>query len=319
MGWLPDDVWEAQKKKRQQSKGKGKGQAKGAQGEDLQALTASLMQNPGMLGLLSQLMGASADSWDSWGSGKGGGKGGAWTQVSDDQVNWKGELCTAFQKSAKKSSTPEDIVYTFVEEDGSSFKAQVTVAGKSFIGDKVAGKKKAEASAAKKALKALYKSHDLSKAYETAASMAIPAASASKGTKRKHVQPATESVKMQDQPAKNRLLHAICLILGRATTKDEVVFSVAEAEGGFVATVAITVTGSSFVGEVQDSKKKAEASAAEVALASMGNQVADIEAAHQERKKQKKAEQMAIQKAKWKLQEEEKKAAKAAKALAGSS
>lgn len=259
-----------------------------------------------LMALMQQMMGGGGGGhkWQPQMQQMMGGGGGG-----DENVNWKGELQTAYLKSREKGIPSQgDIKYMMLENEGQNFKAEVTVAGKTFKGDSVPGKKKAEQSAAKRALKVMFKNHDVSNAYAMSFSPLV----GTKGTKRKHEVYSNNL----EQPAKSRLAHTIQLLLQRTTTKEDIVYSMQEAEGHsraegqFVATVTINALGNTFTGEPQPSKKAAENSAAEAALAALKDQTEELETAHQEKKKQKNKEVLSILKAK----DKEKKAEKQAEA-----
>jgi hypothetical protein len=274
-----------------------------------------------------------------------GAQGGAGAPSSNEPVaNYKGALLSCIQKELKASLTKENTPqYTIVEIAGKQTKYQATVSfqDKTFEGPAVMGKKAAEHAAAKIAIQKAFpkQSHvavqhaSANNAAKSTGSVGIPA-NALVGLLQAAVNnaggiPATvdtgavgkgQKRKFEDFPAKNRLTHGIQLLKGEATTKEDIVFTVETVDGTqiphakYQASVSIPMTGNTYVGEVQLSKKAAENSAAEVALENLKDQIEPKEEERKAKIAKKNQEQLAVLKEKMAAKKAAKAAAKEAAA-----
>jgi len=263
MVWLPDHIWEAQKKA---GKGGGGGKGWGSQSVkkdfatktkaaanndvDLMTMVAQLMKDPSKRGALEKLMntgGAAAP-----GSGVG---------------NAKMLLSQWVQTKTGEQSTKEQIVYTTTQVEDSKppeFVCEVTIIpldpSKSYKGKKSPSKKAAEAAAAEAALRQNGQGAVLKGSSLPAKAKATPAAPAGPGVGN----------------AKMLLSQWVHSQTSEPVTKDQIVYTTTPVGDSkppeFVCEVIILPLdpSKSYKGKKSPSKKAAEAAAAEAALRQNG-------------------------------------------------
>merc|ERR1719479_19626 len=91
----------------------------------------------------------------------------------------------------------------------------------------------------------------------------------------------------EEMHPKSRLIHGLALLMKRSMTKSDTIYTMGEHEGGFQATLTIPGRGLTFVGELQPTKKLAEAAAAQQALDALASEIEAAEEAHRAAKRAK--------------------------------
>lgn len=225
--------------------------------------------------------------------------------TGDDAINWKAELQAAYQKdqqikTGSKALRAGAISYT-VSEIGVGmdklFQAVLYLDGNKFAGDAKELAKKAEHSAAKKAIQKLYPHHDVVTGYvRSKHGAAVKRKFGDFHQPQQQQETVTES--QQKQQAKGMLVQGLQRIFQRTVAPDDIIYEVEGEQGNFVATGTISAMGYTFTGQPQKSKKDAERSAAEVALDALRFQIEAAEVVSKERKKQMNQESLAKFKAK---------------------
>lgn len=236
-------------------------------------------------------------------------QGAAGAVMQTGEPNWKSSFRETFAKKIRQLEKDE-ITYATQEAEG-GYVATLSLAkeGKQFVGEACKSKKDAEQSATKTAMMEMFPQEAQNSNTLKRLNEGQPVVE----------QPPAKKAKKGGAPEepKGRFTWAMTLILGQATTKDQVVYETEQVgDGSYQSTLSAPdltqFLGEEkiFTGEPADSKKGAEANAAEVAWRDIEPHMKDIIADHEAKRKEKNAESLA----KLKKSHEEKKAAAAAAA-----
>jgi len=198
--------------------------------------------------------------------------------------NFKGRLTQLLSKRAKKSAEKGDVMFDIVEAPGGGFVATCSGAllDASYTGEACPGKKASEHAAAKVTIAAMFPDVPLG----------LQPAEVPRGKKRRR----EETTGDEDMEPKVKMVRFMQLVLGRSTTKTDIVFDTVQdpLTKGYVTTLSLlSHSGKVFTSDTCPSKKAAEADASSKGLAEFADDMVRLEQEHQEKKKTKNRDALA--------------------------